>query len=111
MFQKSLQNNPKTTSAVTVIFSALPPSYRTAAAAAAAGPRLRRRPTPPPSPAPCRRRSFPITDAAFGSSWVKKGGGGLGFRSWAILPAPPLIRIYTPALHNYQNTLSHGLSF
>jgi len=65
----------------------------------------------PPSPALCRCRSFLIIAATFGSSWVKKGGGGLGFRSWVILPAPPLIRIYTPALHNYQNALSHGLSF
>jgi len=60
---KPLKNNPKTTFAVTVIFFA-PPSYRTAVA-----PRRR------------RRRSFLIT-AAFGSSWVKKGDGGLGLRWW-----------------------------
>jgi len=34
--------------------------------------------------APCRRcrRSFLIAAAAFGSSWVKKGDGGLGLRWW-----------------------------
>jgi len=54
----------------------------------------------------CRRCSFLITAAAFDSSWVKKGSGGLGFRSWAILPTLPLIRIYTLPLHNYQNALN-----
>jgi len=29
-----------------------------------------------------RRRSFLIASAAFGSSWVKKGDGGLGLRWW-----------------------------
>ena len=48
--------------------------------------------TPPPSSttaadvsaaAPCRHcRSFLIVVAAFGSSWVKKGDGGLGLRWW-----------------------------
>jgi len=33
--------------------------------------------------APCRhRRSFLIVVAAFGSSWVKKGDGGLGLGWW-----------------------------
>jgi len=73
VLQKSLKNSPKTTSAVTVIFSAPPPSYRTTTAASSA----------PQSPAPCRhRRSFLITATAFGSSWVKKGGGGLGLGWW-----------------------------
>jgi len=29
-----------------------------------------------------RHRSFLIAVAAFGSSWVKKGDGGLGLRWW-----------------------------
>jgi len=29
-----------------------------------------------------RRRSFLIAAAAFGSSWMKKGDGGLGLRWW-----------------------------
>jgi len=30
----------------------------------------------------CHRRSFLIIAVAFGSSWVKKGDGGLGLRWW-----------------------------
>jgi len=48
----------------------------------------RRRRRPPPHCAvaavtPCRhRRSFLIVVATFGSSWVKKGDGGLGLGWW-----------------------------
>jgi len=82
--QKSLQNSPKTTFAVTVIFSAPQQSYCTATA----GPCRRRQPRAatvgpvPLPPAPCRHCSFLITTAAFGSSLVKKGGGGLGLGWW-----------------------------
>jgi len=68
---KPLKNSPKTTFAVTTIFSAPPSPYRTPAVADA--PRRRTVSSPP---------LLPIAVAAFGSSWVKKGDGGLGLRWW-----------------------------